>query len=716
MGRVGQFSIRSMRNLVWWVLTNVAINAVILFLLALWLNDFDIRTYEALIGLSLLLVVLPALAWPVIYRLSNLIHPLLFPVFSFALTGLLVMVSPDILREIGIDGVQIHGFQTGLWIALGLTFFETLIAAMFSLDDEEAYDRYVTSQLVNAYRRHQEHTTVPGIMFIEIDGLAEPVLRRAIAEGYMPHVKSWIDEGRYEITRWEPDLSSQTSASQAGILLGNNTNIPAFRWWDKERGKLMVSSSMETARALEAELSSGNGLLVNDGASRFNVFSGDAIDAVCTFSRVSESPLGKQGSYFLYFSNPYVLARTVGLFVADFVREIWQSINQRRRKETPRLHRKIRYAPIRASTTTLMQEAARFMATADIVRGVSSAYYTMFGYDEVAHHSNIESTDGLKVLKTLDRMLSGLERAAMHAPRPMHIVVLSDHGQSQGATFLQRYNESLSDVVQRLVEADSSVHSILDTDEGLANLSVTINQALKQDRRTVELARRVLGSRASSDGVDLGPQTEEMATTQQAVKAGTEVIVLASGNLGLVSFPQIPHRLTLEELGETHPGLIVGLVGHPGIGFVMVRSSVDGTVVIGKNGLVYLDADEVVGESPMAIYGPNAAQHLKRADGFSNVPDIYVMSLYEPETGEVAAFEELVGCHGGLGGPQTEPFIMHPVWLSAGNEPIVGAAHLCQVMKHWLAEVGQQNGNIAPRPVDQGALVTQGSPRSQSAH
>ena len=44
----------------------------------------------------------------------------------------------------------------------------------------------------------------------------------------------------------------------------------------------------------------------------------------------------------------------------------------------------------------------------------------------------------------------------------------------------------------------------------------------------------------------------------------------------------------------------------------------------------------------------------------THAPDLLLISQYDPELGEVAAFEELIGSHGGLGGPQTEPFILHP--------------------------------------------------------
>ncbi len=68
----------------------------------------------------------------------------------------------------------------------------------------------------------------------------------------------------------------------------------------------------------------------------------------------------------------------------------------------------------------------------DIVEGVPVVYSTFVGYDEVAHHSGIEEPDAFAVLRQHDAQLARLERAIEQAPRPYHLVVLSDHGQSPG--------------------------------------------------------------------------------------------------------------------------------------------------------------------------------------------------------------------------------------------------------------------------------------------
>jgi hypothetical protein len=167
-----------------------------------------------------------------------------------------------------------------------------------------------------------------------------------------------------------------------------------------------------------------------------------------------------------------------------------------------------------------------------------------------------------------------------------------------------------------------------------------------------------------------------------------DLSVMASGNLGLISFPREPGRVTRERLDELHPHLLATLREHPGIGFAMVRSERDGAVALGARGTYFLDDDRVEGEDPLAPFGPNAAAHLRRTDAFPHCPDVMVNSAFWDETGEVAAFEELVGSHGGMGGTQSHPFVLYPADLGWPGEPVVGAERVHRVFRDWLARLG----------------------------
>ena len=153
---------------------------------------------------------------------------------------------------------------------------------------------------------------MPGIVFLEIDGLSKPVLQRAMRDGNAAEMARWLAEGTHRLIEWETDLSSQTGASQAGILLGSNEDIPAFRWVEKETGTLMVCSNPDDCAEIERRHSTGDGLLANGGASRGNLLSGDADHVLLTVSRISAEKKANPG-YRAFFANGFNVTRLLVL-------------------------------------------------------------------------------------------------------------------------------------------------------------------------------------------------------------------------------------------------------------------------------------------------------------------------------------------------------------------------------------------------------------------
>ena len=159
----------------------------------------------------------------------------------------------------------------------------------------------------------------PGDLFLEIDGLALPVLRHAMRDGNA-HDGAWIAEDGYRLAEWEPDLSSQTGASQAGILLGSNEDIPAFRWVEKETGTLMSCSAPADCAEIERRHATGAGLLVDGGASRGNLLSGEADEVILTVSRMEAEKRANPG-YRAFFANGFNVTRALVLFIWEIVLE-----------------------------------------------------------------------------------------------------------------------------------------------------------------------------------------------------------------------------------------------------------------------------------------------------------------------------------------------------------------------------------------------------------
>jgi hypothetical protein len=208
-------------------------------------------------------------------------------------------------------------------------------------------------------------------------------------------------------------------------------------------------------------------------------------------------------------------------------------------------------------------------------------------------------------------------------------------------------------------------------------------------RRSVEATDVAEGAdgdeQSAMAGLALGEATGRAAPDGEPGEdmSDREAIVLGSGNLGLVYLMEEKRRLTLEELDERHPRLIAALRSHPHIGWILVRSSEHGPVVLGEGGARYLADDRVEGADPLAPFSPTAARHLLRTDGFEHVADIMVGSFYDPVLDEGCAFEELISFHGGLGGIQTQPFILYPADLPAPDGPIIGAAAVHGLLLGW---------------------------------
>src|SRR6266487_2616500 len=471
-------------------------------------------------------------------------------------------------------------------------------------------------------------------------------------DGNAPALARWVGDGTHRLAEWETDLSSQTGASQAGILLGSNDDIPAFRWVEKETAKLVACSGPPDCAEIERRHASGRGLLADGGASRGNLLSGEAEHVILTVSRMDAEKRSNPG-YRAFFANGFNVVRVLVLFGWEVLLE-WSAADRAKRRDVrPRGHRGGLYPFMRAALCVVVRDLIVYGVLTDMMKGRPAIYATFSSYDEVAHHSGLERADTLEALRKLDEQFGRIERARTYAARPYKIVVLSDHGQTQGATFKQRNGYGLDELVERSLSS-GSVTGIAGGDEQSATVGNAAAEATgqKQKHPTNDVSDR-------------------------------EVVVLGSGNLGLIYLREERRRLTLEEIEGRHPQLLSALRNHPHVGWLLVRSDRDGPLALGRNGTHYLSDGRVEGEDPLANFSPNAPRHLLRTDGFEHVADIMVGSFYVPELDEGCAFEELISFHGGIGGAQTQPFLLFPDKLPIPAGPIVGAAQVHRVLAGW---------------------------------
>ncbi|MET0458296.1 MAG: phage holin family protein [Ilumatobacteraceae bacterium] len=645
--------------------------SVSLWVLAWLLSGFTIERPRDALFAGIAVGILNAVVWPALAFVLVPLSVLTLGIGAIVLDAMFVFIVLDWM-----PGIEVDDFWTALVIVLGLAFITTILSSVLALDDDAWFDQHMARR---AKRRVKgaTTTTVPGFVFVQLDGVAKVVFDRARRSGDIPTLDRWVRDGSHRVVGWETGWSSQTGVSQCGILHGSVVDMPAFRWVDKADGTVVVSNRPKSAAAIERFHSDGQGLLAHHGSSYGNLFSGDAERAALTMSNAGKRKEGRVGAgYVGYFSRPQQATRTFIALVVEVARERNAAFKQRRRDVHPRVDRNWTYAFLRAFTTIVSRDVCVQGVLTDIAEGRAAIYVDLLGYDEVSHHSGPDRADTLAVLRDLDHQIARIDRSLKFAPRPYHLVVLSDHGQTQGPTFRQNNGETLAALVGRLCGGATSGDS--DAEQGRTESSAWLRQA------------------RDSDG-------GEQAT------APPQPTVLGSGSLGLVTLPGEPRRLLREEIDAAYPALIPGLAGHPDIGFVLVGSA-EGSLVLGPAGQRNLATGVVTGEDPLAPYGPRTVEQVAQVDAYRTVADLMITSRFDPELDEVLAFEEQVGSHGGLGGPQTHPFLLYPAELSDPVEPIFTSVGMYRVLKTWMVEAGQPvtrpwlDAAPAPAPAAAGAV------------
>ena len=432
----------------------------IFFIITKTLGGISIPNFRTAFIVIILLSLVNAILWPLLSYFSLRFIVVTLGFGTFLIDGILLYFISLFIPGVYISGISL--FSVPLLIGL----ISSLVSLVLNIDDDNSYYHNILEKEMKAI--YTEANEKEGFIFLEIDGLSHHTLRKALENGDMPTLSKWLSDGSHKLARWETDLSSQTSSSQAGILHGNNNNIPAFRWVEKEKDNRIISSNGRTnSELIEKRISNGKGLLSNNGASRSNLFSGDATDHILTFSKFAISKAIKSRSWYYLYSKPYAITRILILFIYDMIMEFASRMRHLFKNIQPRLKwRGFAYYVARAGANVAMRETTTLTIIGDIFAGNHNVIYaTYMGYDEIAHHSGVEDYDSFYALRQIDRQFKRLEKAMEKSARTYKIIVLSDHGQSNGFTFKEKYGESLNDLVKDLLPDDITVHSILHSND-----------------------------------------------------------------------------------------------------------------------------------------------------------------------------------------------------------------------------------------------------------
>lgn len=644
-------------------------------------------------------VLVAALAFSVGLTVAGVHSVRSFPLLLVALAvgfALIELVLSPILRRVASRGSAVMALVLGLGAQLAVFVTVVIVAAggsdvgwwsvtkaLLVAAAILALARWLVGSTDSGYivgaatrRRTAPRTGGRGLLIVQLDGVSPHVLNRAIEAGQAPNLDRWLGES-HRLDTWWKTIPSTTPATMAGVLHGDNAQVPAFRWWDRDTGRLLAVSRPADARLIEDRFPPGQGLLRDGGTAISTTFGGEASQAYLTISHATGSRgLGSGATYVNFFSRPFLLPGALVLTAGEMVKELYQARQQKVRNVQPRISRSGSYVALRGLTNVLLRKLNLSLIAQEMAAGRPIIFVDFVDYDEIAHHAGPERPESMRALEGLDGALALLQQVAHSSNREYELVVISDHGQSLGETFLQLTGTSFPDHVTSLMSGSPDQVSVIAhaAGEEWGPINALINSLVSK------------GDRAPAGPV-LGPDGDQ----EEAPADLPEVAVTGGGNLGMVWFPRLAQRPTLAEVTTRWPGLIPGLVATPGIGLVMVTDDNGDPIVFGPSGVRHLGNHTVDGDDPLIGYPSRTAPDLVRLHGVTRSGDLVIISTVD-ERGRIHAFENQVGSHGGIGGPQNQALLVHPsAWpldpdlLSEvdGVNIVVGPVALRQQLQRW---------------------------------
>jgi len=603
-----------------------------------------------------------------------------WPIFVAQALGLAVQFLAILVLGRTLPGVRADD-TAAFWGTVVLTVLNSLFAELVAVSDDDSYYSVLVRRLVSRNIRRPAEPK-PGLLVVQIDGLSLPILKHTIGAGRVPVLGRLVRDGDATLHPWTAMLPPTTPASQAGILHGRNDGIAGFRWYEKSSNRLMVANHPDDAAEIVRRVSDGSGLLADNGASIGNLVTGDAPRSYLTMATIGAGKPhddGRRLRGFLATSVNYL--RLLVLMVGEMVKELYQAERQRGRSVEPRMPRGLQYAVERAVTNIALRTVSTAFVIEEMFRGAPTIYVDYTGYDAIAHHCGPERAEAIDALAGIDRAIGSLVKAARNTSRAYRLVVLSDHGQCLGATFSQVHGQPLEAVIAALLPGNMTVVGTTDSVES-AGIGRRIAAELNRGAGPGSLLARLLPGALRPFGGAAG----------QAASTPPDVVVASSGSLAHVYFTSQPDRMTDIAIEKRFPRLIEGLARHPGIGALIVRSASGTPLVVGPQGRLDLAAAHREDPDPLGAYGPRAAENLLHLDGLSNVGDLILLGAVDRVSDEVTGFEELIGSHGGLGGWQTEPFILCPASLELAQDPLLGAPAVYGQLLAWRTQLQAEQG------------------------
>ena len=529
-------------------------------------------------------------------------------------------------------------------------------------------------------------------------------MSHSLRAGRVPTMASWIRDGSHRLGHWDALLPSTTPASQAGILHGNNDGIPNFRWWEKKngppaRGQPSRGRHRDRAPHLQRRGPPQPGRREHQQhlhRRRRARLPGDVHD------QGQGARAGPERRLRLVLREPLQLPHDDPASSSPrSIKENIQSRRQARAGIVPHgMHRGFPYPWVRGATNVALRALGTSLVVQEMVRGTPVIYMDYTDYDEIAHHSGPERPESLDALDGVDRELRTLRKAAdgraapvplrhprRPRPEPRGDLPAALRRDPPGRRALAHGRQRLGrggDRADRGLGPAQHVPGRGLADEGRHRLARPrrVTRRQHQGRRRWAWGRRT--REVTREGCSHRRPTGRRAADDEAGRAGR------------------PHRrrrrqpgahLLQRQQGAAHARGDRGALPGPRRGARQPSGHRRAHGPLGRRTASSASARTASTTSTRSASRartrwPSTASMPSRRSSASTPSSTSATSPSSasttPRPHEIAAFEELIGAHGGLGGAQTRPFLLYPADWELDLAPLIGAPMVYQQLRRWM--------------------------------
>ncbi len=456
-----------------------------------------------------------------------------------------------------------------------------------------------------------------GLVVLHIDGLGHDSLNQALAAGDLPFTRRLIDEEGFSAQPYRCGIPSTTPFAQAGILYGDNREIPSFRWFDKEAQTVVAFGAGSTFKKVAGRYFEGAHPLCEEGACIAACYPAGASETFGLSYRDRDRQGGQGAAQVLraYAANPVQVAGFLGHGLMAVGRSALEYMRARAQGRRPAGA----YVITDMLEEMLLHHAARYAVCRAMRQGYPVIYAAFYAFDETGHAFGPDDGYAMRILRHVDHTIRAVARARGDGPG-YELIVLSDHGQIDTVPFNRQGGVHLGELVFRRLP-DHEVE--------------------EQKGRTYRPAG--------------------------APPAG-RVVLTYSGGLGHLYFTEPRRRLDRHEVQQRAPGLVEYLGGLADVEFALLRER-------GRDLLVDRDGERPLEDAHHLLArfdDPRIlAAQLARLNSFERSGDVILFGRWDGRT--QVNFENQAGGHGSIGGEQMHPFLLARRELGLDLSHIEGA-------------------------------------------